>query len=284
MSSTELKGNGKKRKVGFFRWFLRNRRIQVIFILLVLSVPVFMIVYGIVLPTRNYKPSTSTGMASQESAHNGSVSLSGEQEGKVKDIIRLENEKAYQAARLSLSNKDSVYFVLSMPDSAIILEIKGVPVRVNKFVSCEISNRFALINHENLLPWISEPFLLESDEATIPKSPIVVKQAPKDTIEAQKTASGPAVPDSTDVYYTLYFDRNLVVEVEQSNPMGKGNVQKVQEYLEAKKQEVRRSVIQTLKNPQQANQPLHIRIVLNEADAKAIFRAIPENSHLILRL
>jgi hypothetical protein len=66
--------------------------------------------------------------------------------------------------------------------------------------------------------------------------------------------------------------------------MGKGNVQKVQEYLQKKKDEVRQSVIQTLKNPQQANQPLRIRIVLSEADAKAIFRAIPENSHLILRL
>jgi len=288
MSSSDLNGSsGKKHKggkVGFFRWFWRNRRIQVIFFLLVISIPAFMIIYGIVLPTRNYKPSSATGMGNQEPAHNGSVSLTTEQEAQVKKIIQLENEKAYQAARLSLSTKDSVYFVLSIPDSAIILEIKGVPVRVNKLLGLEISNRFALISHENLLPWISEPFLLESDLATIPKSPIVVKQAPKDTIEAQKSSAVPAIPDSTDVYYTLYFDRNLVIEVEQANPQGKGNIEKVAEYLDFKKKEVNRSVIQTLKNPQQSNQPLRIRLVLSDADAKAIFRAIPANSHLILRL
>ncbi len=290
MSHTDLRNghadkNRRKGGIGgFFRWFGRNRRIQVIFLLLVISLPVFMVIYGIILPARNYKPSTATGTSSIEPGQNGNVSLSGEAEAAVRTIIRLENEKAYQAARLSLSGKDSVYFVLSIPDSAIILEIKGVPVRVNKFAGFEISNRFALISHENLLPWISEPFLLERDLSTIPKSPIVVKQAPKDTVEAQKASTAPAPPDSTDVYYTLYFDRNLVIEVEQANPQGKGNIQKVQDYLDFKRKEDRMSVIQTLKNPQQVNQPLQIRIVLNADDAKAIFRAIPENSHLILRL
>jgi len=293
MSSSETSGiynanPGKNRRKGgiggFFRWFGRNRRIQVIFFLLILSVPVFMIVYGIVVPTRNYKPSISANGTFQESAHKGSVNLSGEQLAEVKRIIDLETEKAYQSSRLYLSEKDSVYFILSIPDSAIILEIKGVPVRINKILEIEISNRFQLINHENLLPWLSEPFTLEGDISTIPKSPIVIKQAPKDTVEAAKTSTAPAPPDSTDVYYTLYFDRNLVIEIEQINPLEKGNLEKVKDYKKTKRNESRRSVIETLKNPQQANEPLKIKLVLSDSDAKAIFRAIPAQSHLILRL
>jgi hypothetical protein len=279
---------GKKRRKGgiggFFRWFGRNRRIQLIFILLVLSVPVFMIVYGIVLPTRSYKPSVTPGKP-EEIHHDASVaSLSGNQLAEVQKIIGMESEKAYQNNRLSLTGRDSVYFILSIPDSAVILEIRGIPVRVNKILEMEISHRFKLINHENLLPWLSEPFSLKSDLSTIPKSPIVIKQAPKDTLEAQQASSAPAPPDSTDVYYTLYFDRNLVLEIEQANPLGKGNFHKVEEYKETKRMEYNRSVIETLKNPQQVNRPLHIKLVLSDSDAKAIYRAIPSESHLILKL
>jgi hypothetical protein len=293
MSSSENSGSyqtnpAKKRrqdsKGGFFRWFGRNRRIQVIFLLLVLSVPVFVIVYGIVVPTRNYKPSITTGGAVTETTHKGSVDLTGDQVAQVKRIIDLETEKAYQNSRLYLSDKDSVYFILNIPDSAIILEIKGIPVRINKILEMEISNRFRLINHENLLPWLSEPFTLERDVSTIPKSPIVVKQAPKDTVEAAKISSAPATPDSTDVYYTLYFDRNLVLEIEQSNPLEKGNVEKVIDYKKTKRKEANRSVIETMRNPQQANQPLTIKLILSDSDAKAIYRAIPAQSHLILKL
>lgn len=269
---------------GFFRWFGRNRRIQVIFFLLVISIPVFMIIYGIVVPTRNYKPSIPSDSKVAKVNHEGSVSLSGDQLAEVKRIIDLEKEKAYQSNRLDLSGKDSVYFILNIPDSAIILEIKGIPVRINKILEMEISNRFQLINHENLLPWLSEPFTLERDISTIPKSPIVIKQAPKDTIEAAKTSTAPAPPDSTDVYYTLYFDRNLVLEIEQANPLGKGNVEKVKDYKKTKRKESNRSVIETMRNPQQANQPLTFKLVLSDSDAKAIYRAIPAQSHLILRL
>jgi hypothetical protein len=274
----------RKKKGGFFGWFWRNRRIQVIFFLLVISVPTFMIVYGIVVPTKNYKPAVSTGTEGISSEGSGSVSLSSEQLEEVKKITRLENEKAYEELRLDLANKDSIYFILNIPDSAIVLEIKGVPVRTNKILQLEISNRFYLISHENLLPWISKPFTLQSDYSTIPKSPIVIKQAPKDTIEAAKTPSGPLPPDSTSVYYTLYFDRNLQLEIEQANPLLKGNIAKVQEYLDSKKKESYRSIIETFKNPTLDNQPMKIKLVLSDADAKAIYRAIPAKSHLILKL
>lgn len=271
----------------FFKWFGRNRRIQVIFIILVLSIPLFLIIYGIVLPVRNYKPSPSSAtvpMGSSDSKGIGSVSLDDAQLAMVRTIIRKENEKAFEQNRLSLAEKDSIYLVLDLPDSLVILEIKGVTVKKTKILDMEVSNRFALIPHENLLPWISEPFTLTHDLSTIPKSPIVIKQAPKDTIEAAKESSKPRPPDSTGVFYTFYFDRNLLIEIEQANPPEADVMERVKAYRQIKRKESTQSVIQMLKKPEQTDQPMTIKLVLSDVDARAIYRAVPTKTHLILKL
>lgn len=274
----------KKGGNSFFRWFARNRRIQVIFILLVLSIPAFLIIYGIVLPVKNYKPSPTTSASSTDTISSWNISLSNDQVTTVENIIRKENEKAFQQARLSLAEKDSIYVILDVPKNLLSLEIKGVTVKKANVINLEISNRFSLISHENLLPWLSQPFTLERDLSTIPKDPIVVKQAPKDTIEAAKMSNKPAPPDSTNVFYTLYFDRNLVIEVEQAEPLEVGATEKVVTYHKIKRKESTRSVFQLLQNPQQKDQPMLVKLIISEPEARAIYRAVPTKTKLILKL
>lgn len=276
-----------KNNNNFFRWFARNRRIQLIFIILSLALPVFLIIYGVVIPVKNYKPNPSDFGGTNpgtDTVSRGFTSLSDDQLNLVRQIIRKENEKAFQSQRLNLAEKDSIYAVLDLKDSALILEIKGVTVKKAKLLHVEVSNRWALISHENLLPWVSKPFILEHDLSTIAKDPIVVKQAPKDTIEAAKQSSKPAPPDSTNVYYTLYFDRNLVLEVEQANPLEVGLTEKVETYQKIKRKESTRSVFELLRNPQQSDQAMVIKMVMSEPEARAIYRAVAANTQLILKL
>jgi hypothetical protein len=271
--------------ISFFKWFARNRRIQVIFFTLVVSLPVIIVVYGIVIPVKNYRPSVAPSSIinnSTDTTSNLHGSLGDNQLVKVKEIIRLEKEKAFQQNRLTLAAKDSIYIVLNLPENLLILEIKGVPVKKVRLQKTEVSNRFALISHENLLPWISQPFILERDLSTIPKAPIVLKQAPKDTIEAAKLSTKPEPPDSTNVYFTLYFDRNLLIEVEQAEPPDEGATEKVKAYRKSKRNEYNRSVFETLKYPRQTNHPMSIKIVISEVEARAIYRAVPTKSHLVL--
>jgi hypothetical protein len=269
----------------FFRWFWRNRRVQALFFIFVIALPVFLIIYGIILPVKNYQPyptSTVTLPASENGS--GTADLTDAQIAEVKSIVRKERENAFQKSRLALAEKDSIYMVLDVPAKQLVLEIKGVTVKKVDLLTIGISNRFSLISHENLLPWISNPFILEKDFSTIPKSPIVVKQAPKDTIEAQLQSTKPTPPDSTNVYYTLYFDRNLVLEIEQSNPLEAGNTEKVITYQNIKRKESTRSVFRMLRNPQQTDQPMLIRLTIGESEARAIYRAVPAKSRLILKL
>jgi hypothetical protein len=39
-----------------------------------------------------------------------------------------------------------------------------------------------------------------------------------------------------------------------------------------------------LKKPEQTDQPMTIKLVLSDVDARAIFRAVPTKTHLILKL
>ncbi|MBW6459694.1 MAG: hypothetical protein K0B08_03895 [Bacteroidales bacterium] len=270
--------------LAFIKWFGYHRRVQVLFAVLVISLPLFLIVYGIVLPAKNHKPFPVTSDISSDTVLSGKISLNDDMLASLKNIISLENEKVFQKNRLSLADKDSIYLILDLRDSLLLLEIKGVPVRTNKIIDLSKSRRFSLISHENLLPWISEPFTLERELSTIPKMPIVVKQAPKDTAEAAQTSSTPLPPESTAVFFTFFFDRNLAIEFEQADPLKEEDYPVIKSYRSKKRKESRHSVFQTLKSPRQADQPLLIRIVIDEADARAIYRAVPSRTHLILKL
>lgn len=272
--------------IDFLRWFGRNRRIQVIFLIMALSLPLFLIIYGIILPARSFKPSASLAIETPagDSLHAHSVSLDSDQLADVRSIIALENERAFSRNRISLAGKDSIYLIIDLPDSMLMLEIKGVPVRKNKILKMDLSNRFSLISHENLLPWITTPFTLERELSTIPKMPIVVKQAPKDTIEAAQASSAPLPPESTAVFFTLYFDRNLIIEIEQSDPPDEEDLAQIKSYRSMKRKESNRSAFHILKNPAQADQPMHISLEVSEDDARAVYRAIPSKTHLILKL
>lgn len=268
----------------FIKWFRYNRRIQVIFAILVISLPLLLIIYGIVLPVKHFKPSPVSNDISADTTHLEKISLNDDLVTSLQNIISLENEKAFQKNRLSLAGMDSIYLILDLVDSLVMLEIKGVTVRTDKIIGLRKSKRFALISHEHLLPWISQPFTLERELSTISKMPIVVKQAPKDTLEAAQISSTPLPPESTAVFFTFYFDRNLVIEFEQDNPLAADDYPAYRSYKAKKRKVQRHSLFQTIRSPRQADHPMLIRLVVSEDDARAIYRAVPSKTHLVLKL
>lgn len=263
--------------------FSQLRRMKLLLAVVIFVLPLALIVFSIIIPVMRYKPIPWSGMKQAETAA-ASISLNSEQKASLKKIIELENEKAYRNNRLELANHDSIYLVLDLADSVVNLEIKGVTVRSNKIVDMVVSNRFGLISHENLLPWITEPFTLVHAISTIPKSPIVIKQAPKDTIEAAKTATTPEPPKVTAVYFTFYFDRNLVLEFEQKDAPNEEALDEIKAYRAQKKKENSKSLLRTLKSASEPDQPMTIKLIVNEADAKAIYRAVPTKTRLALKL
>jgi len=271
---------GKHRK-NFFVGLFTNWKQLFVFILAILIFPTLLVIYTIVIPSNSYKPAAEIGDANAAA----SVSLNDAQKEEVLRLIRTEKDRDFERNRLDLADQDSIYMVVNIPAHTIAIEIKGVQVRSVSIIRVEQDQKIPLISHEHLSPWLAKPFVLKKYLATIPKIPIVIKQAPKDTIEAQKLSSKPLPPDSTIVLTSLFFDRNLVLELCQDGEPVVRELAVVEAY-KAKKMAYlpETKTLAKLLNPAAIDQPLTIKLFVTAADARAIYRAIPSRTKLVLKL
>jgi hypothetical protein len=271
----------KAKRKNFFVGLFTNWKQFIIFLLSLLIFPVLLVVYATIIPTSEYKPAAEIG-GNKSSV---SVSIDNAQKEEISRIINLEKERDFEKNRLTLATQDSIYLVINVPAHSMAIEIKGVQVRTATILRVEPDQKLALFSHEHTSAWLSDPFILRKYFGTIPKIPIVIKDAPKDTIEAQKLSSKPLPPDSTIVLTSLYFDRNLIIEINQDAEPVERELAIVEAY-KAKKLEYlpEKTTIEKLLNPGAIDQPLTIKLFVSAADVRAIYRAIPSRTSLVLKL
>ncbi len=100
---------------------------------------------------------------------------------------------AYKQALLKASKEDSIYMVISIPDSLVSIYIKGVNIfstKVSKYDESAFLSGLNVQIYQKQFGDIQKAKLLKS---TIIKEPIKVKMAPKNALEAAAMAS---IPDS----------------------------------------------------------------------------------------
>jgi hypothetical protein len=269
----------------FFRWFFHRKLAILIFLLLLLALPTYVYYVTVYIPVRTpgFMPADGIGKDRKDT-----LEIPGNLDRAILDTVRqvggMELEKAYIKNRLVLSQTDSVYLNIDLKQKQVNLEIKGVVVRTCPIVSAQISKRLHDIGHDPLLDWISTPFDLQGDLSTISKIPYVIKAAPKDTLEAQAQSAIPKSADTTAVLFTLYFNRNLVVEIEQSEELKPGDLLIIAPYNEIKHNEYRRQALQATIRFQPPVHKFYIRLKVSAADARAIYRGIPVKATMALRL
>jgi hypothetical protein len=201
------------------------------------------------------------------------------------EFSRLRRDEAFWNARLVLAKQEAIGLAVDIVDSVASLEIRGVPVRDCKIRGIKVSRALRL--REDGSDWLnrlSKPLVLQNEDATIPKEPIRVTEAPKDTIEAMKIAARPVPPDTLDVYFTFYFDGNLALTVRQfEKPTSEGSRQhtrlRLKEHYQQAKKAVMALVHSNVPQPQ-----MRIEVAVSQEDAKAIYRALGPKAGLALRL
>lgn len=202
-----------------------------------------------------------------------------------KKMFALKSEELFLQSLLAMAKSDSIGLILNLADSTFSLSIRGVNVRDCQIYRFKMSHGFKHLKaDQGLFNWLSSPFVLQKYWATIPKVPIKIRKAPKDTIEAKKYKSEPVTLDKPDVHFTLKFDRNLAIRIHQieSNSFW-GTMLKwyynIRSYL--------RRVADTflaffhLKVPPNR---LWIELKISQSDALAIYRALPNQAALALKL
>jgi hypothetical protein len=203
----------------------------------------------------------------------------------IQKMSEFKTAETYWQARLKLAKTKSINLSIDLADSTVGLDINGVTVRRCKIHRFDMSSAIAHLKSRGRLHfWLANGFLLQEELATLPKAPIRVKVAPKDTIEASE-AAGEALPiENRDVHFTWHFDRQLTVLVEQvQTPSFSGWLSKLW-YGFRRSFGAASQVLIDLGHLRLPQHRLWIELELTREDAKAIYRALPENAGLALRL
>ena len=266
--------------------FYKNRLpAQLVFIFAFLLPVLIVAVPLVILPVQKVVDSTSLRMRNMRAAAGGSAGAAPTREmAEQMDALRL--EETYTNLLLDLAKKDSVMLAVNLRDSLVNLLIKGVPVRKCQISSFRMSQAIPHVARlDSLHTWLYPPFQLLSESATIPKAPIRIMDAPKDTIEAEAMAGQDIPIENNDVHFTLQFNRNLTVRIEQEQPPSSHSEFKKKFAFDMERIFAEaRLTIRNLKRKSLPEHKLWIEVVVSREDAKAIYRAIPTRLQMALFL
>ena len=187
-------------------------------------------------------------------------------------------------SRYNLSSEDSIYLVLDLINKIARLEMKGIPLHDTNINEVWISNSIRMYHTDALLHWISQPFVLKNAVSTIERIQFLVKNAPKDTIEANKADAIPVPRRTEDVYIVLNFERNLQLVIQQSEISEGADKQRIDSLKSEKfKREAEKSIKALATFKRDAFMP-QIVISLPKSDAITIYRALPQKLKMVLKI
>jgi len=271
-------------------WFLRQTRgVQAAFLFAFILFPLFIFIVTVALPVARNPFETAAASEIRENPESlpdstAAEILTGRRE-LAKKMAALEIDQAFLLTRLELAKKDSIGLVIDLTDSTAKLEVKGVPIRHCKILRYRHSDLARRLRGQGRLhQWLAAPFILQKELATLPKAPIRIKEAPKDTIEAAESKGEDLPIEQRDAEFTLQFDRNLTLSVEQTQPPSFAGRMREMWYGLRRNFSEARDAVTALLHLQLPQHRLWIEIELPREDAKAIYRALPTRASLALRL
>jgi len=195
----------------------------------------------------------------------------------------LVKEKAYKEALLKLAESDSIQLVINLVDSTVNLCIKGVMMhqtKVRSFDRNKIFKEMPLIQQVKLF---SQPLPVHSLYATIVKEPIVVRHAPKDTLEAALNAWQPDTLIQNPAFLILSVEHgiNLIFE-QEDNPTFHDKWKKFNFYNSLRIRSSIHAVSNFVRLKKQEYHPTIIKMSVN--DLRAIYRALPHNAFIVINI
>jgi cell division protein FtsB len=196
-------------------------------------------------------------------------------------LFRIKKEEAFLKSKVALLANDSIYLVIDLKDSLLSIEIQGVAMHRVKIVRMSKSGIFNGMEGTALVNQFSSPFKIDSMFATIPKDPYILKIAPEDTIQAQKNVSIPDTVRAEPVIFSTYLNRGILLQISQSEEDKSRSSLK---YLMKKRFERTMKFVKSAINFKVPEYQPFITIEIPSKDARAIYRALPRNGFIAIRL
>lgn len=247
--------------------------------LALLSVASF-IIFGL-YPVKREVTNISGYIDNQTETNSGKLSSG------VKNMISEVREKEHLAAflntTLKLSKGDSIAFFIDLRDSLAILSFKGVSLFQTKISRISINSglkKLPIFFRDSLY---SGPMEVKEEMSSIEKFPVVVKKAPKDTVEANMASAAPAPPTQNDVFIAFWFDNNLVIEMNQLEEELVGTKRDFKRYKRDLAGWIRGKNTRALLNKDERGYIYHLTIEVPRDDARSIYRALPLKPAVVVR-
>jgi hypothetical protein len=195
--------------------------------------------------------------------------------------LKLEKMEMFYRARLKMAQGDSACLSVNLFDSTIIMEIQGVKLLETRIQKIQSSKIFTRYKKEAFYEYFSTPFVIDSDYCTIPKEFFNIKIAPEDTIAAQAPKTMPDTTLKSPVYFTLYLDRGLMIDIRQTDTLRPEIFKDYDRYLRDKKISKMWDYLSKFEVP--PYDPW-ISIEIPHSDARSIYKALPKHAQVAVIL
>ncbi len=202
-------------------------------------------------------------------------------------VYKLRKESAFWQSRLVMAKSDSICVTIDLVDSVVCLELQGVVMHSAAIRNYFKSELFEALKPEAILNIIGQPTLVVSHEASFSKDPIKLKKAPKDTAEANAAVVQEVLEqkqaeeeEAKPLYYNLVLNNGVQITFSEEHAEGWKTIPYL---LKQKIKTIEKNSIQISKFKLPDYTP-SIIIEMTREDAASIFRGLPENASLALRL
>lgn len=200
-------------------------------------------------------------------------------------FLALSGKLAFARARVKMAAADSLGMAVNIPDSIITLELKGVVVRTIKITGVSLPGSFRGIRKPVWHEFLADPVATVSSASSIPREPIMLKIAPRDTSEAS------LMPD---IAVDTSFTEPVIFCLEMSNGI-RLTVRESLNNSAIQKPHLGRFILrcsvndmwESMKHIGHFRVPPYkpeIRLELSGIDARVIYRALPWQSQVALRV
>lgn len=195
--------------------------------------------------------------------------------------LGLLKERSFLQSRIAMAQTDSIYLTVNIPDSVVNLEISGVVVHNARIKEINISKIIRAGNEYIISSMLGKPFFIQTSYSTIPREPLMIKMAPKDTSEFVPDV----IPDTANydpVNFVLEMSNGTRLFVYQAEFLHPGD--KIHQFkfdLRYRLQNALNSMKSIILFKVPEYHPF-IKIMIPRADARIIYRALPVHGQIAI--
>jgi hypothetical protein len=201
---------------------------------------------------------------------------------KYSGLLPLVKEKAYMEAQLNLAQGDSIGLIINFKTSTASLMLKGVEIQASKIVEYSKDKVFDGIEAPAFRKLFSKPLHNIHEFSTFVKEPIVIKKAPKDTIEAMKMLTLPVLPPIEPAYVSYELDRGFKLIMIQDSINTPEEILLEKQFKKDFKKQTYSDIFSNLTDLKNPKYTPTIILKLRGKDVRSIYRALPVKASFVM--